>query len=402
MQAATSLGQNIADNIKGSIPISSTQQTVPGTSSLSTGQALPYSGIQEKSPSLGLQQQPLQGQQFQQNLPAQQFQQNLPGQQQFSNLGQQNLQGQQFANLQDQQFSNLQGGYQQGLQGQQFQPMQQGQMLQGGQQFLDQQNLQSQQFLGQQQGLESQKFLGQQQGFQQWLPQQQQVISQQLLPATQVQVAPAILEHRECAPVIQERIRKEEVEEIHPVIHREREKTEIHKITQPVHTSAVLGVVTEEATLPAKFTEIRTPSMLPPVSILPKREELSAQKMRVQTAPVVIETEKKKIIEEVTPVVHREVVEPHLTKLTLPIYEKIVEGDVYVSEIRPAQVMAVESFAAPIQTTQLVQQNVPVQIPIQSQIPIFTKNVAVAETYVKEGIPITTTANRGLFGRKAV
>jgi len=386
MQATSSLGQNIADDIKGSIPISS-QQNIPGTSSLSTGQA-PYqsfSGIQEKSP-LGFQQQPLQGQQFQQNLPAQQY----------SNLqGQQNLQNQpQYSNLQGQQ----QMGYQQGLSSQQF----------------DQQNLQNQQqFLPQQQSLESQKFLNQQQPFQQWFPQQQKYTQQsflqqgQLLPATQIQVAPAILEHKDFAPIVHERIRREEVEEIHPVIHREREKTEIHKITQPVHTSAVLGVVTEEATLPAKFSEMRTPSMLPPANILPRREELTAQKMRVESAPVVIETERKKIIEEVTPLVYREVVEPHLTKLTQPIYERIVEGDVYVSEIRPAQVMATSmecSTAIPLQqTTQFVQtQNVPLQIPVVQQMPILTKNLEFAETFVKEGIPITTTSNRGLFGRRAV
>jgi hypothetical protein len=400
MQATSSLGQNIADDIKGSIPISS-QQNIPGTSSLSTGQA-PYqsfSGIQEKSP-LGFQQQPLQGQQFQQNLPAQQYS-NLQGQQNLQNQQYSNLQGQQ--NLQNQQqYSNLQGqqqmGYQQGLSSQQF----------------DQQNLQNQQqFLPQQQSLESQKFLNQQQPFQQWFPQQQKYTQQsflqqgQLLPATQIQVAPAILEHKDFAPIVHERIRREEVEEIHPVIHREREKTEIHKITQPVHTSAVLGVVTEEATLPAKFSEMRTPSMLPPANILPRREELTAQKMRVESAPVVIETERKKIIEEVTPLVYREVVEPHLTKLTQPIYERIVEGDVYVSEIRPAQVMATSmecSTAIPLQqSTQFVQQtqNVPVQIPVVHQMPILTKNLEFADTYVKEGIPITTT-NRGLFGRRAV
>jgi len=353
MQAMSTLGQNITDDIRGSIP-TATQQFIPGTSSLNTGQAPAYGqslsgfGIQEKSPALGAQQQPLQGQQF---LPQQGFQQplqqNLPAQQQFSNL-----QGQQFLP-------------QQRIQGQQ-------QGVQQGQQFLPQQGLQ--------QGI-----------------MQQTTLQEQLLPATQFQVAPVIFEHKESAPVIQERIRREEVEEVLPVIHREREKTEIHRITQPVHTSSVLNCITEEATLPAKYSEMRTPSMLPPASVLPRREELAASKMRIEKAPVVIETERKKIIEEVTPVVYKEIVEPHVTRLTQPIYEKIVEGDVYVTEIRAAQVIA-----PTVTTTQFVQQNVPVQIPVVQQLPIFTKNVEVAETYVKEGVPITTTASRGLFGRKAV
>jgi hypothetical protein len=420
---------------------------------------MPYSGQQ----ALGNQslQQGLQGQQFgQQGLANQQFgaQQGLQGQQ----LGQQglqsNLQGQQFqqpqlnqglnqgqqfgqqglqSNLQNQQFGQ-QALPQQNLQGQQLgqQGLNQGQQF--GQQGL-QSNLQDQQFA--QQGLQNQQFAQQQglQGQQQFSPSQQQASSSTLgaqpiqqqgieeaqakLPAmggfqqtgglqqgqimaSSVQIAPVIVEKREGIPVIQERIRREEVEEITPVIHREREKTEIHKITQPVHTSSVLGVMTEEVTLPAQFSEMRTPSMLPPAAILPRREELSAQRMRVEKAPVLIETERKKIIEEVTPVVYKEVVEPHLTRLTQPIYEKIVEGDVFICETRPAQVLPT-SFATniPVQTTQFVQQtqNIPVQIPVQSQIPFYSRNVEVADTFVKEGVPITTAANpRGLFGRRAV
>jgi hypothetical protein len=205
------------------------------------------------------------------------------------------------------------------------------------------------------------------------------------------------MEKREIAPVIQERIRKEEVEEITPVIHREREKTEIHKITQPVHTSSVLNVAIEEGSLPAKFSEMRTPSMLPPSVPLPRREELCAQKMRVDKPPVLIETERKRVIEEVQPLVYKEVVEPHLIRLTQPIYEKIVEGDVYVTETRPAQVMAAAA-AVPLQTTQLTQQvqtvpiqyQQPVQIPIITQTPLVGKNVEIAETFVSQGAPITT------------
>jgi hypothetical protein len=399
MQAVSSFGQNLADDLKGSNMLNA-QQNIPGTSSLSTGQApsSSFGGQQFQEKSLGYQQ-GLQNQQYQnQGLQNQQYQnQGLQNQQYSQNLQNQgqNLQNQ-GQNLQ--QGQNWQG---QNLQGQNLQ----GQNLQQGQ-MLPQQNLQ--QGWGSQQFISQEKFQWhpQQQGLQQGFI-QQSTLQQQLLPATQFQVAPVILEHRESAPVIQERIRREEVEEITPVIHREREKTEIHKITQPVHTSSILGICTEEATLPAQFSEMRTPSMLPPASILPRREELSAQKMRVDKAPVVIETEKKKIIEEVTPVVYKEVVEPHLTRLTQPIYEKIVEGDVYISEVRAAQVIAptiaTTTTSIPLQTTQFVQQtqNVPVQIPFVQQFPVYSKNIEVADTFVKEGVPLTS-ANRGLFGRRAV
>jgi hypothetical protein len=109
-----------------------------------------------------------------------------------------------------------------------------------------------------------------------------------------------IVEKRENAPVVHERIRREEVEEIQPVIHREREKTEVHKITQPIFTNATTGIITEEKSLPAKFTEIRTPSMPVPIApLLSSTETLAAQKVRIEKAPVVLETQKTKVVEEI-------------------------------------------------------------------------------------------------------
>jgi len=188
----------------------------------------------------------------------------------------------------------------------------------------------------------------------------------------QKSVAPVIMEKREIAPVVHERYRREEIEEIHPVIHREREKTEIHKITQPIHTSAVMGVVAQEGTLAAQIRpEIRTPGMLAPALILPRREELQAQKVRVERPPIVLETEKRRIIEEVTPLVYREVVEPHVTKFTQPIYEKIIEGDVYVTQVMPARVeqVAYQQTIIPVTTT--------VAAPVAT-------NLEVANTFVSE------------------
>jgi len=145
------------------------------------------------------------------------------------------------------------------------------------------------------------------------------------------------VQRRESAPVIHERIRREEVEEIQPVIHREREKTEIHKITQPIQTSSTLGIVTEEGTLPAQFVpEIRTPGMMAPPTPIGTRQEVSGQRMRVEKPALVLETEKRNIIEEVQPVVYKETVEPHIIRLTQPIYERIVEGEVYFNDTLPA------------------------------------------------------------------
>jgi len=158
-------------------------------------------------------------------------------------------------------------------------------------------------------------------------------------PAIQKQVIAPIIQHREVAPVIHERFRREEVEEIQPIIHREREKTEIHKITQPICTSSVLGVVAEEGMLPAQSRpEIRTPGMLAPSIPLGTRESLAGQRLRVEKPALIVETEKRNVIEEIQPVVYREIVEPHVIKLTQPIYERIVEGDVYISQTLPTQI----------------------------------------------------------------
>lgn len=222
-------------------------------------------------------------------------------------------------------------------------------------------------------------------------------ISSTAMETTQIQhiVAPVIMEHRDVAPVVLERIRKEEVEEVIPVIHREREKTEIHKVTQPIHTSQLLAVATEERDLPAQYSEMRTPGMLAPATIQPRREIIEGQRMHVEKPPVILETEKKRIIEEVTPVVYREIVEPHLIHYNQPIYEKIIEGDVYIQETRPAQIMNTEfattATSVPVQQVQYVQQvqQVPVQIPVVQSGPL-TKNVELAETFVSQ----TTVAPR--------
>jgi hypothetical protein len=153
-----------------------------------------------------------------------------------------------------------------------------------------------------------------------------QTIAQTTVPITTVQ-------HVEAAPIIHETIRREEVEEIQPVIHREREKTEIRKITQPIQTKETKGVTTTEVTLPVEVkAEVRMPVSEPPqLAVLPGVAH-EQTRTTVQKPPVVIETVKQKIVEEVTPVVYKQTVEPHVIKITQPIYEKIVEGPVYVNQ----------------------------------------------------------------------
>lgn len=244
---------------------------------------------------------------------------------------------------------------------------------------------------------------------------QQSSNQQQSLPI-QKQYQQGQVQRREAAPVVHERIRREEVEEIQPVIHREREKTEIHRITQPIQTSSTLGIINEEGTLPAQVNpEIRTPGMMCPSAPLPTREQLAGQRMRVEKPALIIETEKKNIIEEVQPVVYKEVVEPHIIHLTQPIYERIVEGEVYYNETLPTrteftqfqqqpqfqqrdlsqqqQFQQGQHFLQPIQIKTFVQ---PVPVAMSSPFvgqPLMKENLEVAATYVSE-VP----SHKGRYG----
>jgi hypothetical protein len=206
----------------------------------------------------------------------------------------------------------------------------------------------------------------------------QQPVLSQTTTTVQKQVIPAIVEHREVAPVVHQRIRQEEVEEIQPVIHREREKTEIHKILQPMYTTSTMGIAAEERTLAAQIRpEVRLQGAPPPAAIIPTTQYESAQKVRVDRAPIVMETERKKIIEEVQPVVYKEVIQPHVIHVTQPIYEKIVEADVYVERILPAT-----TFVAPVVTPVVTASTTTVAAPISAtSLNIAEPTTAFTQTY---------------------
>jgi hypothetical protein len=144
-------------------------------------------------------------------------------------------------------------------------------------------------------------------------------------------------ERMERPAVVHEKIRREEVEEIQPVIHRELDRTEIRQITQPFLEKEVKPVQVHESILPA---ENRAP-ILPASSEIPREkfENLTefegVERRRIEKTPIIVETVKKHIIEEVQPIIYKEIHEPHIIKLTKPIYEKIVEAPVVFKERLP-------------------------------------------------------------------
>lgn len=146
--------------------------------------------------------------------------------------------------------------------------------------------------------------------------------------------------------VVQETIRPVEKETIQPVVHREREQTEIHKVTQPLHQKEVqptqvhMGTMAPEVrpTIVERPSEetVRSLNKEAPKSTTNILPSLHSTKVN---APIVEEKVKRNIVEEVQPVLQKEVVQPHVIKEVKPIYEKIVEAPVVVQEQRPVMEM---------------------------------------------------------------
>jgi len=154
-------------------------------------------------------------------------------------------------------------------------------------------------------------------------------VSQVLLP-TKVIEKPA---------AVHEEIRREQVEEIQPVINIEKLKTEVHQVTQPLVDREVRAVGVSERML---ATEI-LPQINRPTVALRSAQDVSTVSYRDQTNIVVekpalyMETQKKQIIEEIQPVIYKETIVPTLIKETKQIYQTVVEGTTYVHQTLPVQ-----------------------------------------------------------------
>jgi hypothetical protein len=152
-------------------------------------------------------------------------------------------------------------------------------------------------------------------------------------------IAPTNIERevRERPVVVQEKILPGVREEIQPVIHRERLQTEIHEVTKPLYETNVKPTVYQERMLPAETkpevrmgSERELPREIPQPSVI----QAPVKTQTIVKPPIVEETIRKKIIEEIQPVIHRETVAPTLVRETKPIYEKVIEAPVFMREER--------------------------------------------------------------------
>jgi hypothetical protein len=129
--------------------------------------------------------------------------------------------------------------------------------------------------------------------------------------------------------VVQETVHPLQKTEIQPVIHRERKQTEVQQITENLHQTELKPTIVTEKTLPAITKTVDHTLNHKPLPTMPVPSSSThvddVQKVQVVHEPIVQETIHKTIVEEIQPIVQRDVIQPAVLKVTQPIYEKVVE-----------------------------------------------------------------------------
>jgi len=178
--------------------------------------------------------------------------------------------------------------------------------------------------------------------------------STQVLLPTQVIEKPA---------AIHEEIRREQVEEIQPVINVEKLKTEVIQKTQPLIDREVRPVTLTQRSLPTETL----PTIQQRDIGLRAAEDISSvvykdsAAMVVERPALVSEIERVQIIEEIQPVIYKETIVPSLIKETKPVYQTIVEGTTYVHQTLPAQPLKTSAWSGRTWTNDMNGNGIPDQ-----------------------------------------
>jgi len=135
-------------------------------------------------------------------------------------------------------------------------------------------------------------------------------------------------------PSVKETIHPVETEVVQPVIHRETVQTDLKQVTQPITEKQVLPPTEETKVLPAEHREtVAEPALTKPD--IPTQTVVSEPEKRViQNEPLIHETVKHQVIEQVQPVIQREVEQHHIIHTEQPIYERVLEAPRIISEER--------------------------------------------------------------------
>jgi len=124
----------------------------------------------------------------------------------------------------------------------------------------------------------------------------------------------------------QEKIHHQENVHLQDVVHRDVETTEVKQVIQPVHETQVNPTAVREQVLPGKNLEINNDRGVAPIPIPQAQRTEDKTTTGTQHAPIIEERLHHKVIEQVQPVVSRDVIQPHQVHVKQPIHEHIVEA----------------------------------------------------------------------------
>jgi len=157
---------------------------------------------------------------------------------------------------------------------------------------------------------------------------------------------------KERDPVIQEVVHPVELEEVQPVIHRDRIQTEVHQIIQPIYVEETREpeVIEREAVPEHRATEYEDTGEYKKEFesglAQPSTEYTKVKRVKIVKPPIVEEVIKKNVTEVIQPVIHKEIIQPVIIHERQPIYEEVKEAPVVSQETREPVIICTPKQAA--------------------------------------------------------
>lgn len=157
------------------------------------------------------------------------------------------------------------------------------------------------------------------------------------------------------APVVKERVRDEYQHNVQPVVQQEHDKTDVIRTVQPLKDNKVESTNVHTKQREDQFREVGQDERLARETeerLRLEREKVARQGGRVhaedkheftENAPQVSHTERKHVIEEVQPVVERDVLRPHEVQEQQNIFVHHKEAP-QLHETRVAPTMSVQEY----------------------------------------------------------
>lgn len=147
--------------------------------------------------------------------------------------------------------------------------------------------------------------------------------------------------------IIHESIKREQVEEIQPVMQIDRERTEIRQITQPLLDKEVRPVVIEQRILATEILPVQQINFSAPrEEVLQSTRTFEPLKHQVlEKTPIIQEIDRWRVIEEVQPIVYREILVPTIIRVERPIREVVRDAPVYSEYVHSARLLSAQEKA---------------------------------------------------------